>query len=84
MTDILEQNTDWIFYQPWKTKVSVSTINETGHKSFYFKGLVTQVTTRGLMVAALEEPHGQNLSVEASSFVPFNRYGGKFQISIIK
>lgn len=76
---VIEQNK----YVPYKSYVAVYRYND-GTKKKAFEGLVTSVTSRGLIVNPLGEDGGECLDVLAGSFIPFNVFCNKFEIQAVK
>lgn len=50
-------------------------------KTLWFKGLIREITSRGLFLAPLGEEGGFNLDVLATSFVPYNEFCPLFSFS---
>lgn len=76
---IIEQNK----YTPYKSLVAVYRYVD-GMKKKAFEGLVTSVTSRGLIINPVGEEGGECFDVLAGSFVPFNLFCDKFEIQTIK
>lgn len=74
-------------YKPYKTTVNVYKIerNAAGTiKKKYFYGLVTAVTTRGLIINPLKEEYGESLDILAGSWIPYPEFCDKYDIQIVK
>lgn len=77
-------------YVPYKTYVQIWKIKRSekdGSKirSKWYEGLVSAVTTRGIMVNACNEnPHAESLDTLTGQFVPYSIFVPEVEITIIK
>ena len=77
---VIEQNK----YTPYKSYVAVYRYGDGGSKKKAFEGIVTSVTSRGIIVNPLGEDGGECLDILAGSFIPFNVFCNKFEIQTVK
>ena len=71
-------------YEPLRTVIAVYKVDDNGKKSEWFKGLLTERTSRGLMLIPVDGEYGTSTDPLAASFLAYPEYQGnkvEFRVS---